>query len=354
MTKPAADTSKPMLEVSGSRLIDGWMAEIGSSLAFTTYQSGKLFFIGMNEAGKMSIFERTLERVMGMHATPERIWVSTIYQLWRFDNLLLPHQTFNGYDRVFVPRESRVTGDIDIHDMAVDKDGRLLFVNTMFNCMATYDERHSFIPLWRPPWISRLAPEDRCHLNGLAMRDGKARYVTAVSRSDVVDGWRDRRHDGGVVVDIESNEVIAEGLSMPHSPRWYRDRIWLLNSGTGYFGYIDNATGKFEPVCFCPGYARGLAFHGKWALIGLSDRRENRTFQGLALEENLKKHDTDSRCGLLIVDLETGDAPHSIRIEGVVRELFDVSILPGAKRPMAIGFLTDEVRKYISVPPQTG
>lgn len=349
---PVPGAAQPKLEVTGSRLFDRWMADLGGCIAFTTYSTGKLFFIGMQDSGRLSIFERTLERVMGMHATSERIWVSTIYQLWRFDNLLLPGQVFNGYDRLFVPRESRVTGDIDIHDLAVDADGRVVFVNTMFNCLATTDDRHSFIPLWRPPWISRIAPEDRCHLNGLAMRDGKPRYATAVSRSDVVDGWRDRRHDGGVVIDIESNEVIATGLSMPHSPRWYRDRLWLLNSGEGYFGYIDPATGKFEPVCFCPGYARGLAFHDKWAVIGLSDRRENRTFQGLALEENLRQHDTDSRCGLLVVDLDTGETPHGVRISGVVRELFDVSILPGAKRPMAIGFLTDEIKKFISFPPQ--
>src|SRR5690606_20311737 len=115
----------------------------------------------MQDSGRLSIFERTLERVMGMHATSERIGVSTIYQLWRFDNLLLPGQVFNGYDRLFVPRESRVTGDIDLHDLAVDADGRVVFVNTMFNCLATTDDRHSFIPLWRPPWISRIAPEDR-------------------------------------------------------------------------------------------------------------------------------------------------------------------------------------------------
>jgi uncharacterized protein (TIGR03032 family) len=347
-----APTAQPKLEVTGSRHFDRWMAEINASLVFTTYQTGKLFFIGMQDNGRLSIFERTIERVMGMHATPEQIWVSTISQLWRFDNLLLPGQLYQGYDRLFAPRESRVTGDIDIHDMAVDADGRLVFINTMFNCLATYDDHHSFRPLWRPPWITRLAPEDRCHLNGLAMRDGRPAYATAVSRSDVVDGWRDRRHDGGVVVNIASGEIVAEGLSMPHSPRWYRDRLWLLNSGTGYFGYIDGQSGRFEPVCFCPGYARGLAFHGKWALIGLSDRRENRTFQGLELENNLARHDAPARCGLLVVDIETGDAPHSVRIEGVVRELFDVSILPGVRRPMVIGFIADDIRKMISIAPE--
>ena len=113
----------------------------------------------------------------------------------------------------------------------------------------------------------------RCHLNGLALVDGEPAYVTAVSRSDVPSGWRERRQDGGCVIDVRSNEVILTGLSMPHSPRWYRGKLWLLNSGTGDFGYVDEKTGAFEPLAFCPGYLRGLAFHGDCAVVGLSLER---------------------------------------------------------------------------------
>ena len=137
---------------------------------------------------------------------------------------------------------------------------------------------------------------------------------------------------------------------MPHSPRWHRDRLWLLNSGTGYFGYVNMDTGKFEPVTFCPGYARGLTFIGDYAVIGLSDRRENRTFQDLPLEDNLKKHEAETRCGLLVVELSTGNAPHWVRFEGVVRELYDVAALPGIRQPMAIGFKSDEIRRFVSFP----
>ena len=107
----------------------------------------------------------------------------------------------------------------------------MLFVNTLFSCLATTSETHSFAPLWRPPFVSRLAAEDRCHLNGLAMRDGRAAYVTAVSRSDVADGWRDRREGGGVLVDVATGETLLAGLSMPHSPRWHDNRLWLLELG---------------------------------------------------------------------------------------------------------------------------
>ena len=166
-----------------------------------------------------------------------------------------------------------------------------MFVATSFGCIATLAERSSFTPLWRPPFLSKLAAEDRCHLNGLALADGRPRYATAVSTSDVVDGWRDRRRDGGVVLEIPDGRVIASGLSMPHSPRLYRGRLWLHNSGTGHFGSIDPGGGRFEPLTFCPGYLRGLAFVGDYAVVGLSRPRDDKTFGGLALEDELAKRD---------------------------------------------------------------
>ena len=227
--------------------------------------------------------------------------------------------------------------------------GGVIFVNTLFSCLATVSEKYSFIPLWQPPFISKLAAEDRCHLNGLALRDGLPRYVTAVSQSDVADGWRDRRPDGGCVIDISSNEIILSGLSMPHSPRWYRDKLWLLNSGTGEFGYADIERGVFEPVAFCPGYMRGCAFSGDFAIVGLSKPRHNKTFSGLSLDDNLRAKDAEPRCGLVVIDLRNGDIVHSLRIEGVVEELYDVQVLPGVRRPMAIGFKTDEIRRLVTM-----
>lgn len=340
--------SAPRLEINTSRQFGSWLAEQRASLAITTYQTGKIFLIGLQPSGKLSIFERTLERVMAMTATRDDLWLGTLYQLWRFRNTLGPGQIHDGYDAVYVPRESRVTGDVDPHDMAIDKDGRLIFTNTLFNCLATIDDDLSFRVLWKPPWISKLAPEDRCHLNGFAMMDGRPRFATAVSRSDVQDGWRDKRQGSGVVVDIDSGDVICEGLSMPHSPRWYQGKLWLVNSGTGHFGHVDLDTGKFVEVTFCPGFARGLAFTGDWAIIGLSHKRENRTFQDLDLEKNLDSREADTRCGLIIVNLKTGDAPHWLRFDGVVKELYDVATLPGIVRPMAIGFKSDEIRRYIA------
>jgi uncharacterized protein (TIGR03032 family) len=211
-------------------------------------------------------------------------------------------------------------------------------------------ERNSFTPLWMPAFQSRLVPEDRCHLNGLALDEGRARYVTAVAMSDVADGWRDRRRDGGVVVDVRRNEVVARGLSMPHSPRVYHGRLWLHNSGTGEFGHVDLAAGRFDPLCFCPGYLRGLAFAGDFAVMGLSlSRQADKTFGRLALGENLASRGAEPRCGLLVVNLRSGETVHWVRIEGMVSELYDVVTLPGVVRPMAFGFKTDEIQRSVTV-----
>lgn len=336
-----------MFELTSSSQFPDWLAEQRLSLAFTTYQAGKLFFLGSQGDGKLSVFERTFNRCLGLWGDGQTLWMSSLYQLWRFENVLQPGQVASGFDRLYVPQVSYVTGDLDIHDVAVEDEGRVLFVNTLFNCLATLSDTHSFGAIWKPPFISHLAAEDRCHLNGLALDDGKAKYATAVSQSDVSDGWRDQRDDGGCVIDIDVNEVIATSLSMPHSPRVYRDKLWLLNSGSGHFGFIDRKRGKFEEVAFCPGYLRGLAFHEDYAIVGLSKSRENRTFSGLRLDEKLKACDAEARCGIDVIDLKTGKVVHSVRIEGVVVELYDVVALSGVSRPQAIGIKTNEICRVL-------
>ena len=337
------------LEMMGSRSFNNWLGEQKISLAFTTYQAGKVFFIGLQPDGRLSIFERTFNRSMGLWATPQTLWMSSLYQLWRFENALTDKQIYQGYDRLYVPQIGYTTGDLDVHDIAVDSEGKVIFVNTLFSCLATVSEKHSFIPLWQPPFISKLAAEDRCHLNGLAMSEGQPRYVTAIGQTDVADGWRDRRTDGGCIIDVRNNEIIVTGLSMPHSPRVYQDRLWVLNSGTGYFGSVDLQAGKFEPMTFCPGYLRGMAFIGNYAVVGLSKPRENKTFSGLPLDDNLLAKNAEARCGLMVIDLNTGDIVHWLRITGIIQELYDVTVLPGVLRPMALGFKSEEIRRSITI-----
>ncbi|MGH6897710.1 MAG: TIGR03032 family protein [Geminicoccaceae bacterium] len=340
-------------KVTTSRQFTAWLRERAVSIAFTTYQTNRLFLAGRMPDGRVSLFERAFPRAMGLHASSERLWMSSLFQLWRLDNILQPGQVQDGFDRIFMPSIAYTTGDLDIHDIAIDRNGQLVFVNTMFSCLATIADGYSFEPLWKPRFISKLAAEDRCHLNGLAMRDAEPSFVTAVSRSNITDGWRDRRRDGGVLIDVASGEIVVQGLSMPHSPRWHNGRLWMFESGTGYFGSVDLAQGRFEPLTFCPGYLRGLTFVSHFAVVGLSKPRHN-SFQGLPLDENLTSRDAEACCGVMVIDLDSGDIVHWLKLEGDVVEMYDVGILPEVHRPSLIGIMTDEIRRVLRMKPVAG
>ena len=343
-------SKRPPFEAQASRQLKAWLAEQSLSVAFTTYRLGKLFLLGRNlDTDQLSIFERSFARSMGLWTDTQSLYFSSLFQIWRLENFLRAGQWHQGFDRVYVPQVAYTTGDIDVHDMALDAQGRLVFVSALFSCIATLSDGHSFIPLWRPRFVSKLAAEDRCHLNGLAMREGAPAFVSSVSTSDAPDGWRDRRQTGGVVVEIQDSETVCGELCMPHSPRWYREQLWVLNSGRGEFGCIDLSSGRFEPVSFCPGYLRGLAFAGDFAIVGSSLPRHEHAFAGLPLEKALKKRDAEPRCGLYIIDLRSGDIVHWLRLRGMVNELYDVAALPRVIRPMAVGMVSDEIRRVISI-----
>ena len=333
------------LTITNSTHFTRWLSEQHLSLAFTTYQAGKIFFIGLQSNGSLSIFERTFDRCMGLWIDNSSLYLSCLYQIWGFTNALEAGETYNGYDCLYIPQSSYVTGDLDVHDLVVEGD-RVVFANTLFNCLATVSSSHSFTHLWQPSFISQLVAEDRCHLNGIALRDG-VRYVTTIGQTDEAMGWRNQRKNGGCVIDVVNEQIVATGLSMPHSPRWYSDRLWLLNSGTGELGYLDNLS-EFEPVVFCPGYLRGLALVDRYAVVGISQLR-NKTFSGLLLEEKLQQAGIESFCGLLVIDLIKGKIIHWLKLEGAVSELYDVAILPKVKRPMALGFKSDEIRRLITI-----
>ncbi len=345
------------LVITSSPYAASWMADQRVSLGFSTYQAGKLFLIGLQPDGRLSIFERTFSRCMGLAVSTDarQLWMATQYQLWRLDNYVPPGETTpDGYDALYVPTVGYTTGDLDTHDIVLPKDAPPVFAATTFNCLATLSEGHSFRPVWRPPFISAMVPENRCHLNGLAgeHETGAPAYATMVSKCDNKDGWRNQRDNGGLLMDVRSNEIVCEGLSMPHSPRMHAafpGCVWLLNAGTGFFGYSDLSTGAFTEVAFVPGFARGLAFVGRYAIVGVSAARENRTFQGLPLDENLRSRDAEPRCSLQIINMDTGATEHWIRIEGVVHELYDTIALPGIVRPKLLGFKSEEIHRMLRI-----
>ena len=342
------DLTKLKVEKSCSRGLAGWLGQHRLSLAITSYQSGRIYLVGSDKQGRVSFFERIFERAMGVVGNAQRIYLGGLYQLWRFENVLRSNEVIHGqFDKCYVPRNAQTIGDLDIHELGIRKNGKVVFVNTKYSCLAELSQTHSFKAIWKPKFISKLAPEDRCHLNGLAMVDGEPKYVTAVCRSDAVDGWRDRRQDGGVVIDVQTDEIVCEGLSMPHSPRWHNGRLWVLNAGTGHLGWVDFEKKAFVPHASVPGFARGLSIIGNVAAVGLSKPR-NQRFEGLQLDDELKKRDAEPWCGVQIISLTNGDVMNWIRFEGDISEIFDIAFLPNVKNPMMIGLRTAEIRDLIT------
>lgn len=334
------------LDVSASRQLVFWMAEYRVSFVFTSREIGKVFFVGIQPDGRLSFFERTFEGCFAICGNDQTIYMNSLYQLWRFENALQQGQLQEGYDRLFIPQLAYTTGYLNLRDIAVDKQGRILLVNTLFSCLATVSEVGSFASLWQPAFISKVAPETRCFLSGLAMKAGAAAYVSVFGKTDTALGWLEAGSDSGLIIDVATQEIVAAGLSFPTSPRMYRDKLWVLNAGTAEFGYINIERGVFEPICFCPGFLRGLVFVGNFAVVGLSKYSEIPPLQG-SVEKVLAEKKQTAFCGLHIIDLRSGEIVQWLKLEGIVEVLSELMVMQNVFRPMAIGTRTDEICKMI-------
>jgi len=326
-----------------------WLAQSGGSLAITTYQAGKVALVGWN-GREITLVLRQFDKPMGLACQQERMALASRHQVWLLANapLLAPEYLIEQpgrYDALFLPRAAYFTGDLNVHDLAFTRDG-LVVVNTRFSCLSRLSQEFSFTPGWRPPFISQIVPEDRCHLNGLAVRDGQAAFVTALGASDVVGGWRDNKAAGGVVLDIDSGEIVLRGLSMPHSPRWHEGHLWLLNSGTGELCRADLARGTWTAVCGLAGYLRGLCFCGPFALVGMCQIRERHIFGGLPIQQ---RHDR-LLCGVAVIDLRRGEEVGRLEFTSGVQEIYDVQFLPGLRRPTILNLDREAARQAFTAP----
>jgi uncharacterized protein (TIGR03032 family) len=365
MARPLAETlATPLsLPIPASPGLGAWLHALGISLAFTTYRANRLIFLGTSEpaggnsdpnqptgAPQLKLHERLFDRPMGLFVAGESLWMAARCQIWRLDNLLGPGQLHEGGDRLYVPAVSYTTGDVNAHEVVLGPDGQPIFVNTAFSCLATLAPGCSFAPTWQPPFITKLAGDDRCHLNGLALKDGLPTWASACGGSGEPSAWRNNRSGGGVLIHIPSGELTATGLSMPHSPRWHDGKLWLLNSGTGELGWIED--GQFHSLCALPGFVRGLAFAGGCAVVGLSKLRSPQ-FTGLPLEERLiAEGNPGGCCGLRVIDLASGEIQHSLDLPEPIDELFDVAVLPGVRQPRALGLQGEEIDCLVKIPEQ--
>lgn len=353
MSQPAPVLSPDGLAASGSEQLAAWLAAQQLSLAFTTYRANRLLLLGTAESDSpeqatLKLHERLFDRPMGLFADGESLWMAGRCQLWRLDNHLGAGQRHEGGDRLYVPAVSLITGDVNAHEVVIAAGGQLLFVNTAFSCLAAIEPGSSFAPSWQPPFITQLAGDDRCHLNGVALVDGEPTWASACGGNDGASSWRNSRAGGGVLIHIPSGDLAATGLSMPHSPGWHNGRLWLLNSGSGELGWIED--GAFRPLCTLPGFARGLAFAGGCAVVGLSKLRSPQ-FTGLPLEERLAAEGLPGGvCGLRVIDLNSGSCLHSFDLPEPIDELFDVVVLPGVRQPRALGLQGEAIDCLVKLP----
>jgi uncharacterized protein (TIGR03032 family) len=323
------------------------LRQLNVSLLVTTYQANKLLAVRAGPAG-LSTLVRTFERPMGLAVDGPRIALGTRHSVWFFRNApdIAPRVEPAGqHDACYLPRSSHVTGDIGVHDLAWAGD-ELWVVNTRFSCLCTLDPDYSFVPRWRPPFVSALAAEDRCHLNGLAVVEGRPKYATALGETDTAGGWRANKAHGGCLVDVPGGEILTRGLSMPHSPRWHDGQLWLLESGTGRFLLVDPDTGKGEAVAELPGFARGLALVGPYAFVGLSKIRETSAMAGVPLAGRRAQ----LKCGVAAVDCRDGRLIALLEFQTAVEEIFDVQLVPGVRFPEVVGFQKEAVHHTFVVP----
>jgi uncharacterized protein (TIGR03032 family) len=339
--------TKPVFQYVYSESFAPLLQSLNATLFVTTYQAGKLMAVRARE-GRVSILLRTFDQAMGLVVDQHRLTIGTRFQIWQLRNapdIALQIEPRGTHDACYVPRVSHVTGDIRCHEIAW-ADDEIWVVNTRFSCLCTLDADYSFVPRWFPPFVTKLAAEDRCHLNGLAIRDGKPSHVTVLGETNTADGWRENKANGGCVLDVSSGERVVRGLCMPHSPRMYRDRLWVLDSGTGRLLVVDQSNGKTETVAELPGYARGLCFHGSYAFVGLSRIRETSTFGGVPIAEQAHQ----LKCGIWVVDILRGKTVAFLEFTAGVEEIFDDRLLPEIRYPTVIGLQKETIHGTFVVP----
>jgi uncharacterized protein (TIGR03032 family) len=329
-TPPATGQDPGPLRAAHTPNFPGLLRQLGASLLVTTYQAGKLVMV-RDQGDHLNCHFRPFKAPMGLALADggARLAIGTTLQVWEFRDVpAVAHrlEPAGKHDACYLPRCSHVTGNVLIHEMAFDAGNHLWFVNTRFSCLATLDSESSFVPRWRPPFVTELEPSDRCHLNGLAMVGGQPKYVTALGEANVPAGWRPNKARGGVLMDVGSGAILCRGLSMPHSPRWYGGRLWVCESGSGTLGYVVPGSGRYEAVVATPGFTRGLDFAGDLAFVGLSQVRESAVFSGIPITERLAPH--ERACGVCVVDLRSGQTIALLRFESGVQEVFAVSVLP--------------------------
>lgn len=335
-------------EVTASEGFGAWLAEQRLSIAVS--KGNSLWLIGARASGGLSLCEQQFGLCMGLAAAgPDSLFLATRYQIWRLENSLPGGQvTDDGHDHLYLPQMAWTTGMLSVRDLRVGGEGEVWFVNGLFSCLCRPSATLNFDPAWLPPFVSALAPEERCGLSGLALADGRPAFVTSASRSDEPGGWRQRSRDGGVVVSVPDGEVVAAGLSMPCSPLLDGETLWLCCAGTGELVAVDLRSGGVTRLVVLPGLARGLAIRGQQAVVATSRPPRAENLAGVSLEEHLEGG--PARCGVHIVDLASGRVEHSLTFAAGSPEIHALALLEGVGSARSVSFTGEEVQELVTVP----
>ncbi len=366
-TPPKIDSQSPLpLRSVHTTSFAQILYQYASTLAVTTYQAGKLVLLRPEAQPRGPVLNthfRNFNRPMGFAWERGRFALGTTGEIWEFHDipavaakLKVPPST-PANDAVFLPRRCDFTGDVQVHEMlwlprspvgiTSDSLSELWFINTRFSCLATRSDQFSFVPRWQPPFVTALSPDDRCHLNGMCLRDNEIRYVTALGESDASAGWRENKRAGGILMDVKSGQIMTRGLSMPHSPRWREGKLWVLESGNGGVGVVDEKSGTYQEACRLPGFTRGLDFLGPYAFVGLSQVRETAVFNGIAIAETPQEQRC---CGVWAIDTRSGQIAGFVKFSDAVQEIFAVQALAGLRWPEVLNENQKQIAESYELP----
>ncbi|MEQ9229949.1 MAG: TIGR03032 family protein [Cyclobacteriaceae bacterium] len=314
-----------------------------SSIVFSTYQAGKLIFISSKDGEILIKYAKNFARPMGIAFDPKtsRLAVATKNQINVFGNSSALAQSFpekpNHYDAMFMPQCRYYTGRVDTHEIAFGEEG-LWTVNTQFSALTLMTDSQHFEVKWKPPFIGELRPFDKCHLNGMAMKDGKPKYVSMFGEMDQPTEWRKSEKNHGLIMDVDTGEVLVRNLTMPHTPTLYEEKIYFLQSGTGQIMYYDLKTKQTVEVALLKSFLRGLEVIGDFLFVGASELREQSTSFG-----KLPISDQETFCGIYVYNRHTGQQVAGLSYTDLVKEIFSVKVLPGLQ---VAGILTEKDELY--------
>ncbi|MCH8545329.1 MAG: TIGR03032 family protein [Cryomorphaceae bacterium] len=327
---------------------------LNASIAISTYQAGKLIFLSAKDENQLIQLPRTFEKPMGFcyDSVNQKLALACKSEIITFagsSSLAMHYPKSPGvYDMMFLPRLTYHTNALDIHDLHYGKDGALFAVNTLFSCIVTFDDNHNFTPYWTPPQIDKLASEDRCHLNGMAMENGLPRYASAFNRGNTPQSWRDNITKTGVIYDVKTNEVIVDNLPMPHSPKLINGELYVLLSATGEIAKINREKGDYEVIAKPGGFLRGMCAHGEYLFVAHSKLRKNSsTFAKLPISDEAQQ------CGIIAIHLPTKSIVGKMFYEMSVDEIYDITLFNGIRRPNILNTITDSYQAALSTPNST-